>query len=73
MRLAVAVISVTGSMIERIKKLLIKNIDAMKISPAVSAMRPIHEHLPVDIFKPRHITQHADDLAVGVDHRARDR
>ena len=41
MRLAVAVISVTGSMIERIKKLLIKNIDAMKMSPAVSAMRPI--------------------------------
>ena len=36
-----SVISVTGSMIERIKKLLIKNIDAMKMSPAVSAMRPI--------------------------------
>ena len=32
-----------------------------------------HKHLPVDVFKPRHVPQNADDLAIGVDHRTRDR
>ena len=50
MRFAVAVISVTGSMIERMKKLL--NIDAMKISPAVSAIRPIMRICRSTFFSP---------------------
>ena len=53
MRYAVAVISVTGSMIERMKKLLMKNIDAMKISPAVSAISPIMRICRSTFFSPR--------------------
>ena len=52
MRFAVAVISVTGSMIERMKKLLMKNIDAMKMSPAVSAIRPIMRICRSTFFSP---------------------
>ena len=41
MRFAVAVIWLTGSMIERMKKLLVNSMNATKISPATTAINPI--------------------------------